>query len=115
MELGFRGFGIVLSGSVMIPMIFRSLTTSKKTGLDGPTIGQKIIIYLAQYQNKEIYLNALYSKGFEHYNATETILNETDPNCAPAMNPFEDCNRKSSKLTSRSSPYHFVDQKFTRP
>jgi len=30
MELGFRGFGIVLSGSVMIPMIFRSLTTSKK-------------------------------------------------------------------------------------
>jgi len=77
MELGFRGFGIVLSGSVMIPMIFRSLTTT-------------------QYQNKEIYLNALYSKGFEHYNASETILNETDPNCAPAMNPFEDCNRKSS-------------------
>ena len=37
-----------------------------------------------------------------YYNATERILNETDPNCAPAMNPFEDCNRKSSDCTDRS-------------
>jgi len=89
MELGFRGFGIVLSGSVMIPMIFRSLTTT-------------------QYQNKEIYLNALYSKGFEHYNATETILNETDPNCAPAMNPFEDCNRYKQVQYSLMREIHDV-------
>ena len=27
MELGFRTFGIVLSSSVMVPMIFRGLTT----------------------------------------------------------------------------------------
>ena len=41
MELGFRGFGIVLSGSVMIPMIFRSLTTSKKLPSGRPNRAQR--------------------------------------------------------------------------
>ena len=73
LELGFRAFGIVLSASVMVPMIFRSLTPDQV------------------YQDRKIYLNALYNKGYEHYGANVTLLNNTAENCTP--NPYDDCDR----------------------
>lgn len=72
MELGFRTFGIVLSSSVMVPMIFRGLTTSR-------------------YRDEDIYLHALYSRGFQHYNASYTVLNNTINPCIERLIPFEDC------------------------
>lgn len=74
MELGYRVFGIILSSSLIIPVIFRSLTTEDL------------------YHDKNIYLHALYSHGFQKYGALETIQNSTI-SCMKFINPYDDCER----------------------
>jgi len=74
MELGYRAFGIILSSSLIIPVIFRSLTTEEL------------------YHDKKIYLNALYSRGFVYHKAQKTIQNST-MSCMKFINPYDDCER----------------------
>jgi len=88
LELGFRAFGIVLSGSVMVPMIFRSLTPDQV------------------YQDRKIYLNALYNKGYEHYGANVSTINQTADHCTP--NPYDDCDRYTTVRYSISKDIHDV-------
>jgi len=92
MELGYRAFGIVLSGSVMVPVIFRCLTT-------------------AQYQDRTIYLNALYSEGYKHYHANITIINETATDCIPFTSPFDDCDRYDIVQYSITQNIHDISKR----
>jgi len=90
MELGFRAFAIVLSSSLFIPMIFRSLLADE------------------HFHDKDIFMNALYTYGYEAVGAYATPINDTEKRECYKPPIFSDCQQYNLVSFNISDDIHDI-------
>lgn len=105
MELGFRAFAIVLSSSLFIPMIFRSLLAGKLSS-KFRMIFQKFLD--EHFHDKDIFMNALYTYGYEAVGAYSTPINDTEKRECYKPPIFSDCQQYNLVSFNISDDIHDI-------